>query len=264
MRALEGRSGGFGLLRSSSTLVAMLALAACGSDDSPDRQRLGSPPPAPVVTDTPETTFAPLVHLSSSERLFPLSAREFIDNSTARGTGAGRRLDLRADTRDGHPALGHDVGYAVLRDVPVYVESEPAAVEGRQGLRLTYWMLYGFDSGTRREGDWERIGVVLRATTASDRYEPVLVSYTIDGDQVEVAADDVGWASGGEGRATHPMAYAALGSHTPYPKPGTKGAKACTECPRWRTWQEVLDLHAERWWGYRGAWGSARGPQPRG
>jgi hypothetical protein len=43
----------------------------------------------PVITGNPEIAFAPLVHLHSQEALMPMSAREFIENSTLRWSNRG-------------------------------------------------------------------------------------------------------------------------------------------------------------------------------
>lgn len=58
-------------------LLAALAVGACGGSSSADEERV-----APVETSDPAVAFAPLTHLHSAERWFPVSAQEFIDYST--------------------------------------------------------------------------------------------------------------------------------------------------------------------------------------
>lgn len=57
-----------------AAVALALGGASCGGSEEAD--------PAPVVTRDPAVTFAPLVHLHSKERWYPISAAEFIDYST--------------------------------------------------------------------------------------------------------------------------------------------------------------------------------------
>ncbi len=303
----------------------------------------------PVVTANPAATFAPLVHLHSEERWHPLSADQFIANSTlffVDGPCApqpvsigisiapvGRRdatsppllspsnllseprhrvrpnctrrslvayapgdltrpwddrlvrptdeqgfyLDLDDDMRQGHRGAGWFGNQAYMRDVPVYYSTSPEPVSGNPGLRLTYWMLYGMSTprkwrdfrSSSHEGDWERVSVLVRELRP-DRYVPISVRYHFHDEYRDIPWDVVLRASDVEG-ATHPVAFAANGTHAPYPRAGEyawavlegsrtglvipEEATACVTCPQWQTWKQLLDVRREPWYGFGGAWG---------
>jgi hypothetical protein len=207
--------------------------------------------------------------------------------------GDGFYFDLLSDAAKGDHATVRVGGQAVLRDrVPVFVESTSERVDGKPGLRLTYWMLYAHDEPPRgryelvsafsHEGDWERVGVLLQRAGAR-RYVPVSVRYSVHGRPVDVSwraaqrATGAGTQSDSD-RATHPIAFAARGTHTPYPEPGNErprlkapgesylgtdrsatlpedAPEPCPTCPQWRTWRNVLDVRRQPWYGFGGAWG---------
>jgi hypothetical protein len=191
--------------------------------------------------------------------------------------GEGFYLDLDDDLVKGdEPEVGSDDDQATL-SAPVYTE---VTEEGDRGQRLlvTYWMLFGGErtpAGSirdEREGDWERVAILLRRTDRNRRYEPVHVRYYQHGRR-----HDIPWKSvevvedgPGEAEATHPVVYLSKGVHTPYPEPfdGSKTidyagrrisvderARACAECPEWRTWESLVNADTELWYPYGGAWG---------
>jgi hypothetical protein len=158
----------------------------------------------------------------------------------------GFHLDLRDDARKGHDETSDEGPRTFLRDVPVYVDSEPvtptaeekdalpAGETATSGLRLTYWMLYGLSEppGPERamsafvhEGDWERISVrVARLGEGeSNRYLPLSVRYFYHNHSRKIpwyaVRRAVGGAGSGQG-ATHPVAYSAEGSHASYWRAG--------------------------------------------
>lgn len=163
-----------------------------------------------------------------------------------------------------------------LKGTPVYVEQQPRP-DGDE-LRITYWFFYGLSqppgpgSVTRHlehEGDWERISVLLRGAEGN-RWTPLSVRF-----HTHDESRDVPWSSvrkrDGDG-GTHPFVYSALGSHATYwaagsyeslPKVGGRPVKlpifdrasACSDCPLWRTWEQVVDVRTRPWYGFGGAWG---------
>lgn len=175
---------------------------------------------------------------------------------------------------------------------PVTFELRPERHAGEPAVRITYWLLFGMHRPPGRsaavaalahEGDWERVSVLLHREEGKNRYTPISIRYY----RVDGAHEDVPWQSvphvrwrfdpaertrievlykGGNG--THPIVFAARGSHTPYPKPGryraasSKGGaawydetSACPDCLEWRGWYDLMDMEAQYWYGYGGGWG---------
>jgi hypothetical protein len=215
--------------------------------------------------------------------------------------GHGFYLDLMSRRLRGDHELRRVRGQLVLRDAPVYAERNPVRVDGRPGLDVAYWLLYGAhevpgegnDIPRGHEGDWERVTVRLRRAGAR-RYVPVSVAYHAeDGDERlpwgDVERVGANGAPGDGADDTHPVVYAARGSHSPYPTPDARDVEIdqagrtyrvvdrasplCERCPQWHTWTNLRDLRAQPWYGFGGAWGyadyqirvgAARGPSPYG
>jgi hypothetical protein len=159
----------------------------------------------------------------------------------------GFNLDLQLGPARGRRRLGPD---GSLIGAPTYYAVERAKVDGRSGLRISYWILFGVEARTDRygetlrEGDWERIDVLAQRGPGKHRYTPHTVDYRI-GKRVErVTWDDVQLT-----RGAHPVVYLDRGLHTPRP------AGQCDGCTEWRTWRRLRDVRAEAWWGYGGGWG---------
>ncbi len=117
------------------TVVASLMGKPAGPEPDEDGRALArrlasdlaprSTPATEVVTTDPVRTFAPLVHLHSDERWWPLSVPGFLDHAALMWAHAGDDCDWSA-TRPGHAAstpaselgkadplrLGHEPGYA--------------------------------------------------------------------------------------------------------------------------------------------------------
>lgn len=149
--------------------------------------------------------------------------------------GEGFYLDLADDARQG-PAAGVKA--------PVYAERID---EGDGGVRLIYWVLFGMH-GTpgepgAREGDWERVDVVLRAD--GDRYEPQAV-------QASDYANETAWGAVRRVHGTHPVVEATRSTHAM--KPSKSGAP-CSDCVALAAWKTLSNARKELWYGFGGAWG---------
>ncbi len=214
------------------------------------------------------------------------------DESTRPYDGAGRApglrpasgfyFDLLTAEVDGVRRLRRDGGGpSRLVGTPVYYERRAATVDGEPGLRIDYWMLYGYGELPGRdpkqpltvhEGDWERISVLLRPGPRRDTYVPVSVRYHRDDGSENVDWGKVKSIAAAGRQATHPVAWAARGSHALYPTPGTRRiprrvngetlvtwdeSADCATCPEWRTWQTMLPVRHQPWYGYGGGWGLA-------
>ena len=192
---------------------------------------------------------------------------------------SGFYLDLATDELDGQGKVVTAGDRTVLGDIPVYVERLPARIDGRPALRLVYWFLYGStnppedeDYVRSHEGGWERVSVLVRRA-GPNRYLPESVRYHAWGERT-----DIGWMGltrvGSSGRpvadGTHPLVLSALGSHASYSEPGSYDrtvraggreiafvdhALACADCPQWRTWEHLLPLRRQPWYGFGGGWG---------
>lgn len=190
--------------------------------------------------------------------------------------GEGYFLDLADNARGGRRPEGK---------VPAYYDVGREQFRGKPVLRITYWMLFGRDAPAlpravrqqfTREGDWERVAVLLRPAGDND-FRPLAVRYY----RGAGALREVEWRAAprvsgeADGDATHPVVYSARGSHTLFPAAGrypyitefageggrkrtaTDVASACPDCIRWRTWRLLRNARAEPWYGYGGAWGDS-------
>lgn len=197
----------------------------------------------------------------------------------------GYYLDLMDWARPGVPASATPGGHAIA-EVPAWYAQRRTEVDGEPGLRLVYWFLYGFDEprdSTGRpierlahEGDWERVELLLRGGEGS--WEPVQIELARPyGSRRTVPWDQLGRqataASGEEDDdRTHPVLFAARGSHTLYHRPGRhsqvvdlpKGRTVkvqddargvCQACPRIDTAARLLPVRVRHWFGFGGAWG---------
>lgn len=189
---------------------------------------------------------------------------------------SGFYVDLLTDSYDGDPRFARGGARRVV-GAPVYVERRPIAAAGGRGQRLTYWMLYAHEAHIARdgervaphEGDWQRVDVVLRKGAGADTWRPVSVSLDADRRSVPWRSLET-VAGGGSATRSHPVLFAARSSHTLYAAPGrrsaeldTEGGKvrvrddasSCATCVRWRTWDDLLPVRAQPWYGFGGGWG---------
>ena len=201
----------------------------------------------------------------------------------------------RAGTdKDRDPSIDKNGAQWFYTDTPAYYERHDTKVDANgqekkdgdtKAMRITYWLFYAvsYPPGPKRatkrfvhEGDWERISVLVRTPRGrndQDRYVPLSVRYHMHNRKRDVpwyAAKRVG--TGGPDLSTHPVVFSAKGSHASYPRAGRyveplvrngrvilevhDEATACLRCPRWRTWEKLIDAETEPWYGYGGAWGS--------
>ncbi|MEX1141497.1 MAG: hypothetical protein WEB79_04215 [Thermoleophilaceae bacterium] len=186
--------------------------------------------------------------------------------------GDGFFLDIASHRYGGRRAVVRGRAGPLLTGVPVYFERRSESVDGAPGVRIAYWLLFAATKprgGERTdlvssEGGWERVSVLLRRLGLGG-YLPASVRYHVRDGHTDVPWSDV------ERSATHPVALLARGSHAPYPTPGRRAwgvradgrrhafhddASDCGACPRWRTWERLLPVREQPWWGYGGAWGS--------
>ena len=153
--------------------------------------------------------------------------------------GEGFYLDLDDVARAGPPPAGG----ATTIGQPVYAERTD---EGDDGVRLTYWTLFGMHGmpgePNAHEGDWVRADVLLR-DDGEDRYEPVAVQGGLG--VAETSWDDVRRVDD-----THPVMRVARATH----EVSASGAR-CAGCAEWEAWRSLADARKELWYGFGGAWG---------
>jgi hypothetical protein len=172
-------------------------------------------------------------------------------------------------------------GRASIAGVPVYVTYRKTTVDAQHALQVVYWLPFGATQPRRvgggrvpvsHEGGWGRIVVLLRNGRRAGVYFPVSVRYHVDrGRRTEIPWRRVPRVTGPDGGRTHPVAFAALGSHALYASPRNRvrvvryrGARLrladetlrCARCPAWRTWEQALEGEAQPWYGFGGAWGA--------
>lgn len=170
----------------------------------------------------------------------------------------GWYIDLVDAARPGPHGAGGGSDEPVA-GVPAYVERAREDVDGEDGVRLTYWLLYGMnephvgggiDRRNRHEGDWERVDVLLKHEDGG--FEPAAVRLYADGRRGrEVPWDELEHVAGPGGQ-THPVLLAARGSHE---LSADRSPGRCSDCSSWRLWDRLRDLRAQLWYGFGGAWG---------
>ncbi len=167
----------------------------------------------------------PFLASADLERLTGTSWRVVRSSPSAASLGTGSK-NVRLDLRPCTPARNLDpcyVGRAPRGSPTVYGRAWTNPAPGTIGTVLEYWFFYPLNdwrnSLTRptiwqmHEGDWEA----------------VLVGLTSDGKPISVAASQHGlgvvrtWSRARKVGTTHPVAYAALGSHANYLSPGFRG-----------------------------------------
>ena len=178
-------------------------------------------------------------------------------------TGATYRSNARTRPYD----LVSDANEGFLLDLdnaarPGSTGAASVYVDYVAGDHLTYWFLYGFSDAPAafdvvnvfdHEGDWERLAVRL---DSSDR--PVTVAYFQHNGHCVLP-----WSAAPKS-GTHPVVYSARGTHASYatagahpipvpvyPDPDDVTDRGVT----WSTWDVLLPVRDQPWYGYGGAWG---------
>jgi hypothetical protein len=123
-----------------------------------------------------------------------------------------------------------------------------------KGDHITYWFFYAYNDGPsvqNHEGDWERISIKLSPTN-----QPLTVAYFRHGGSCVLSYPSV------QKVGTHPVGYAALGTHATYPRAGTYPTKfgfsdnATGGGEVWSTYaRPIHNVKAMPWYGFGGAWG---------
>ncbi len=123
-----------------------------------------------------------------------------------------------------------------------------------KGDHITYWFFYAYNDGPsvqNHEGDWERISIKLSPTN-----QPLTVAYFRHGGSCVLSYPSV------QKIGTHPVGYAALGTHATYPRAGTYPTKfgfsdnATGGGEVWSTYlRPIYDVKTMPWYGFGGAWG---------
>jgi hypothetical protein len=153
--------------------------------------------------------------------------------------------------------LGEDHRGGVGTSAPEYYEWSPGACssQGCTPAYVTYWFFYAYNDGfdnINHEGDWERISIHFNYNEA-----PIEVAYYRHN-----CHRILDWSTAVPKEGTHPVVYAAKGSHGSYPTPN--GSDSCVPGiddtvqaggARWATWQRMAEVTRQPWYGYGGAWG---------
>src|SRR5262249_48609972 len=126
---------------------------------------------------------------------------------------------------------------------------------------IQIWFFYAYNLGSlgfNHEADWEHVTISVSSDFA---FVSAYYSAHRSGRRIDVASQ-LGWVDG-----THPIAYAARGTHASYPAPGAYKTPAMIDwCyddgPRWRTWTNFVNigerdhiLGGQSWARYDGRWG---------
>jgi hypothetical protein len=233
-----------------------------------DMSRLGGHP-QPYVFESLRKNCKPRPRLYRSSEL----TRPYDSGRRAAGLPReeGFYLDLLSDSKDGDPPLVRRGSERVLGSVPAYYEVETADGRRHPGLRVTYWLLYGYGKAlgpqggelVGHEGDWQRLQVLL-SRRGPRRWKPVSITLVNGG-----TARTLPWAEL-ERSGSHPVVYSARESHALYPDDGRHQRRVavsdgtaiaydetetCDDCLIWRTWRQSRPVRRESWYGFGGGWG---------
>jgi hypothetical protein len=149
----------------------------------------------------------------------------------------------------------------VYSGAPVFYEYQPHSY-------ITYWFFYAYDEFRTdglvfqsHEGDWERVSILLDFDE-----EPQMIRYYYHSHHSDKLWKDIILDEG------HPVVYSALGTHASYDTAdshpieeipvvgGVLGVSDHTDAGyKWSTWNNLLRVEIQPWYGYGGAWGAVRG-----
>jgi hypothetical protein len=196
------------LLLALASVIAMLSIGAFSASAQSGSDLAGQ--------------YAPVLVFSSGEDFLPVDVSFFIDNSVLRQRqgmdssvvtesptvallsqhpAGDYYLDFSQDTRAGVLSAYDSVKAAGGHPVYVHVKTDGGDTV------IQYWIFYAYNDGAlnEHEGDWEMAEVVLRAG------QPVQASYT-----QHTAGQTALWADVEKLDGTHPIVYAARGTHANY------------------------------------------------
>ena len=117
---------------------------------------------------------------------------------------------------------------------------------------LSYWFFYGYNDGWGKrgnhQGDWEHITLVFNRNKKLHG-----IYMAAHGKPKYYKKSDLKF------NHSHPITYAAKGSHASYPKVGTFGPIGVDKTKdggvKWKTWHYCLPLKDQPWRQFAGAWG---------
>lgn len=163
---------------------------------------------------------------------------------------------LDPDDDDNELRNGVETGPSVFPGAPVFYEY----VEHQY---VTYWFFYPYDKfevglpyptsipDQEHEGDWERISFQL---DSNDVLQKAFYYGHKDGMPLSLGSIEF--------EGTHPVVYSAKGSHASYPHVGDDYATEVPllhdhtdRGPKWFTWNNILKVESQPWYGFGGAWG---------
>lgn len=182
-------------------------------------------------------------------RPFDGDARENVLGREKDYTKEGYYLD--PDDDDNELRSGVPTSPSVFPGAPVFYEY----VEHQY---VTYWFFYPYNKfeipalpNQEHEGDWERVSVQL------GRNDELLNVYYYSHD--DGMRPPLGLI---EFEGTHPVVYSAKGSHGSYPQARDDYATSVpgffdhtNRGPKWSTWDNLLKVESQLWYGFGGAWG---------
>jgi hypothetical protein len=106
------------------------------------------------------------------------------------------------------------------------------------------------DDHVLHEGDWERMSLYLDQDDPEGA-QPESVAFYRHATNTFRKWDSVEKTDG-----THPVGYSGIGSHATLPTPGFGQIDVGDpDGPRWRTWENLLSVIEQPWYGFGGAWG---------
>jgi len=106
------------------------------------------------------------------------------------------------------------------------------------------------DDGVLHEGDWERMTVYLDTADPANAPPESVAFYRHTTNTFRK------WAGVEKTGGTHPVGYSGIGSHATLPTPGFGHIDVGDpDGPRWQTWENLVSVVEEPWYGFGGAWG---------
>jgi hypothetical protein len=184
------------------------------------------------VSDSKENELAskcaPILNFAAGEQFFPTSIEYHLNNAVLKqknlDTGETTIIDnsptvdkiSHYSTEDYY--LDNKLGdldeiaedYKQVKDLIGYIVYT-RVTKTSQNLIVQYWFFYAFNPGTinQHEGDWEMIEIILELASET----PLYATYS-----QHFSGERASWNDVERFNVTHPIVYAALGSHANYYK----------------------------------------------